>query len=91
MTPLILTLCLLRGADMAMTVDLAYRYGGREVNPLLPQNPAAIAGVMAGVTVAQTWALVRLDDDHPRLARFLAWTSIALEGFAVVHNAREYR
>jgi hypothetical protein len=38
---------------------------------LLPQNPAAIAGVMAGVTVAQTWALVRLDDDHPRLARFL--------------------
>jgi hypothetical protein len=91
MTPLILTLCLLRGADVAMTVDLGHRYGGREVNPLLPQNPAAMAGVMAGVTVAQTWALVRLDDDHPRLARVLAWTSIVLEGVAVVHNAREDR
>lgn len=89
--PLLVTLSLLRATDATLTRDLAHRYGGHEVNPTLPQNPRAISALLAGETIAQVWALDKLHQTHPRIAKVIAWGSIGIEGWVVMHNAKQYR
>lgn len=91
MKPLILTLALLRGADAVTTVDLAHRYGGREANPFMPQNPEAIAALIGVETAIQIYTLVRLEKEHPRLAKIIGWASIGVEAWVVRHNIQQYR
>jgi len=87
----LVTLAALRATDAATTLDLASRYGGRELNPFMPQNPKLIAALLAGETAAQSWALIKIGASHPRVARVIAWASIGLEGYVIVHNAKQYR
>jgi hypothetical protein len=91
LTPALVTLGALRAADASLTWDLAHRFGGKELNPFMPQNPKLIVTVMAAETVAQTWALAKVSAKHPKIAQLLAWASIGIEGLVVVHNARQYR
>lgn len=89
--PVIITLVGARATDAMLTWDLAHRYGGKEMNPLMPQDPKLIVGLMSIETVIQSWALVKVNKRHPIAARFIGWASIAVEGFVIVHNARQYQ
>lgn len=90
MNPLLLTLALLHGGDIA-TTQIVLRQGGREVNPVVPKG--ATLNLLAGsaATAANVYLLHRLDAKHPKLAKTIAVIGIGLEGFVVVHNARQVR
>src|SRR3990167_555373 len=74
----------------ALTTMQAIRSGrGREGNPLLPQSPAAIAGMKAALTVPEVWAMRALTKaGHPRIAKAIGYGIGALGGAMAVRNHR---
>ncbi len=90
MTPLLLTLALLHGADLGMTLDLLHR-GASEANPFLSQRASVTTALVASETTFQMYGLHKVSLHHPKLAKILLLASISVEGAIVAHNAQQYR
>jgi hypothetical protein len=90
MTPLLVVLALLHAGDGA-TSFAAVRAGGVELNPLQTRAPLwqlVEHGAVAGATLV---ALKRFEHSHPRLARTIAVSAIAVETYAVARNVHTLR
>lgn len=83
MKPLLITLALLRGGDIATTHNIL-AHGGVEQNPLMSQSQA----VNTAITGAELGGLYAWSRRHPTSAHIIAWVGIVAEGVAVHHNAR---
>lgn len=90
MKTLLITLALARLGD-AVTTGIALHQGGRELNPLLANRPAANLALQGAAVSAQLASLTALQRQHPRLARVLAFVAIATEGVAAANNVRVLR
>jgi len=88
MNPLLLTLAILHGADVA-TTQVVLKQGGIELNPVVPQQRAANLLVGSAASAADVWILHKLSAKHPKLAKAIAFTAIGVEGWAVAHNATQ--
>ena len=89
MTPLLLALNLLCGAD-ATTTQVALRHGAREIT-LPTQNPWAATALLASESAGMSYGLLSLNRQHPRLARVIGWTAVGIRAAVVAHNVRELR
>lgn len=88
MKPILLTLALLHGGDLA-TTQVVLSQGGVERNPLVPQQRAGNLLVGSAASVADLWVLSKLNQKHPKLAKTIGIVAIGVEGWAVQHNARQ--
>lgn len=78
-------------ADAISTHVAIVRYGARET--IIPsQKPWIIDGVLGAQAYFGTKNLSTLDAlDHPKLARVIGWTCVALHAVAVANNVRQMR
>ena len=90
MKPILLTLSLLHGGDLA-TTQVVLSQGGVERNPLVPQQRAGNLLVGSAASVADIYLLHTLSKRHPTLAKTIGLMAIGVEGWAVQHNARQIR
>lgn len=89
MKELLFALNAVLAADAASTHAVLAR-GGREV--MMPsQNPYVIHGLVAGQAVGLTWGLRQAERSHPKGARIVGWTIVALRAAVVVHNVNQLR
>lgn len=90
MKPLLLALNLICGAD-ATTTHVALAHGAREVS-LPTQNRWMATAMVAGESAGMSYGLIWLDKtQHPKLARGLGWTAVAIRGVIVVNNIHQLR
>jgi hypothetical protein len=74
-------------ADGGSTMWALKQPGTREVNPLLGQNPAAIFGLKAAITVPQILLEKYLaNHGHPKAAKILGYTLGGLGAGLAAHN-----
>jgi hypothetical protein len=90
MNPILLTLALLHGADLAST-QVVLHQGGSERNPLMPQAASWNLAIGSAASAGDIWLLHRIGRSHPRLATVIGIAAIGAEGFAVVHNVRQVK
>ncbi len=90
MKPFIVAFTLARALDVTSTCAVLAQ-GGRELNPFLPGTCGKQAAVQAAVASAQTWGLVRLSREHPKLAKGLAVAMTALSVGVAAHNLHQLK
>ena len=90
MNPLLLTLAILHSGD-AVTTGAILARNGSELNPALPQSAPINLLVQAGETAGTAYLLSRLNRQHPKLAKTLAFGAIAAESIALGHNLKSLR
>lgn len=87
MKPLLLVLNLTLGADAA-TTHYALTHGAHEL--VLSQRPLITDAIVAGQAVGTSLALAWLDRrKHPKAARIVGWSFVAVRGAVVVSNLRQ--
>lgn len=73
------------GADAISTHNAITQRGAHEL--LLPsQNPYVIDELVVGEAVIGWWALVKINPNHPKIARTLYWLCVATHSTAAIHN-----
>jgi hypothetical protein len=80
----------LNGADTAQTLYCLGQASCRESNRVLAvfaDHPATFGAVKIGLNSAAVYGIVRLHQQHPRLAWVLVSVGLAVETYATVHNA----
>ncbi len=85
MKPLLLTLAIARGLDLAST-QVVLQQGGREANPLLPQSAPWNLAIGAGATAGEVVALHALARRHPTAAKWLAVAAVTFEAGVAAKN-----
>jgi hypothetical protein len=78
------------GADAAST-HIALKNGATEI--VMPsQNPFVLDGIAIAEASSSSYGLIWLDKHkHPKTARILGWTLIAVRGSIVVSNIEQMR
>lgn len=78
-------------ADAISTHVAIVHYGARET--IIPsQKPWIIDGVLGAQVYSGPKVIRALDElDHPKLARVLGWSCVALHAMAVANNVRQMR
>jgi hypothetical protein len=70
-------------------------YNGHEANPIARQfwlrGPAVGFAYEAGATAVGIWGILKLERHHPKVARVLVFTSIAVESGCIAHNLTHRR
>ena len=87
MTGWLLALAICHGADIT-TTQVALRNGARELNPLMPQQPAWNLVVGSAASAGQVWVFHRMGRSHPKLAKWATVAAIGVEGWAATANMR---
>lgn len=90
MKPILLTLSLLHGGDLA-TTQVVLSQGGVERNPFVPQQRAGNLLVGSAASVADIYLLHKISEKHPKVAKTIGLIAIGAETWAVAHNARQIR
>lgn len=90
MNPILLTLALLHGVDVAST-NVILRQGGVEKNPLMPQQPAWNLTIGAAASAGNLWVIHKIEKHHPKLAKTIGLAAIGIEGAVVAHNLTQIR
>ena len=85
MQSLLLTLALMRGADIASTTVVLHR-GGFEQNPVMGSTISQVVTRGTFISVGELVGLHMLSTHHPKLAKTLASVSIGISGAAAGHN-----
>lgn len=83
MLPLIITLNMLMAGDAAST-HVALNKGARET--ILTQNQVLNDVFLAGESVGVSYALLNASKTHPKAAKIVGWSFIAIRGAVVAHN-----
>jgi hypothetical protein len=81
------------GANVAdgVTGRQALKAGGREANPVLPQNPDANLLAKIGLGAFYAYAANQIAQSHPMAARILGTSLAGIAGASALHNARSTR
>lgn len=90
MKSLLLGLALARGLDVTSTC-MGEARGWQEANPLMPGSCRPLIGVEGGLTAVQWWGLSRLQREHPKVARWIAGITLAVEAGMAARNFKEIR
>ena len=90
MNPILLTLAILHGGDVAST-QVVLQQGGRELNPFVPQGPTKNLLAGSAASAADIYLLHKLSAKHPKVAKTLGVIAIGVEGWAVAHNVGQIR
>jgi hypothetical protein len=91
MNPLMMAGIMGANAFDGVTGRQALNSGGREMNPMLPQNPNLNLAAKVGIGGVLSAGLNRLHNNHPMLANGLSAASMAIPTMAGIHNINELR
>ena len=73
-------------ADGYTTYKAMTERGAREMNPILPKNPAALMAVKALSSIPEALIVRSLSKNHPKIAKAMGYSMGALGGLLALHN-----
>jgi hypothetical protein len=74
----------------AATTHYALTHGGKEI--VMPtQKPWVIDATVGAEAALSTTGILWLDKNHPKAAKVIGWSMVAVRGAVVVHNVEQLR